>query len=232
MTQCVSWGNDTRSERWTYNACHLLLRVIQKLKTILLHLWIRVALWIARNHLKPLRPTTEAQCALVSGSAYYLLSGPVTMIEVTSFFLKHLYELMADDYNPQTVCNQYRPISNIALPSEPTDNTEPNETNAEDCPTTRDQHKLYTAPSETEMVYSEQEINQQIILFLVNNNLPDLICETVIELSFVFLLVASAWIFVVATQMHCQTSYEPENYNSRLLPSLYVCNDQSRLASY
>lgn len=158
------------------------------------------------------------------------------MIEITSFLFKHLYELMADNYNPANtaiVCsNQYQSVnSSPQTTTNIEDNIEPNETNAQDYNTNRDQHKLCTS-SETDMIYSEQEINQQIISFLVNNNLPDLICETVIELTFLFLLVASAWIFVVATQMHCQTSYEPENYNSRLLPSLYLCNDQSRLASY
>lgn len=53
----------------------------------------------------------------------------------------------------------------------------------------------------------EQETNQQIVAFLINNQLPDLACETLIELIFICVFLAVSWIFVMIIQLHChQTS--------------------------
>lgn len=82
---------------------------------------------------------------------------------------------------------------------------------------------------------SDQEANQQIVLFLVNNHLPDLICETFIELLFLSVFVALTWIFVMVIQLHCQTSHEPAKYfycNTKFLSALMYCNDKSHLSSY
>ena len=52
----------------------------------------------------------------------------------------------------------------------------------------------------------EQETNQQIVSFLINNQLPDLVCETVIELIFISVFLAVSWIFVMIIQLHFQST--------------------------
>jgi cytoskeletal protein RodZ len=91
------------------------------------------------------------------------------MIDITSFLLKHLYELMADNYNA----------------------------------TQRD-NRIYNRI----LLAREQETNQRIVSFLINNKLPDLACETLIELIFICVFLAVSWIFVMILQLHChQTAH-------------------------
>lgn len=73
----------------------------------------------------------------------------------------------------------------------------------------------------------EQEANQQIVSFVANNQLPDLACETFIELLFICVFLAVSWIFVMIVQLHCHQVQQPAKYfycNTKLLASLMYCN--------
>lgn len=103
------------------------------------------------------------------------------MIDITSFLLKHLYEFMADNYS----ANQPQPRN--------------------------DQQQA--SSSSRQQTQSEQQLeslaseSQQIVSFLINNQLPDLACETLIELIFICVFLAISWILVMIVQLHChQTS--------------------------
>lgn len=99
------------------------------------------------------------------------------MIDITSFLLKHLYEFMADNYNA-TQQRHREQQQDQSEPSQP-----------------QQQQAAETKP--------EQETNQQIVSFLINNQLPDLACETLIELIFICVFLAVSWIFVMIIQLHC-----------------------------
>lgn len=163
------------------------------------------------------------------------------MIEITGFLLKHLYELMADDYTtgrdpPASGSSGER---QRAQPEEPLD--------AAGCSgATRSQqgeHDDYdnahrAANRQTlarlESSSREQETNQQIVSFLANNHLPDLICETFIELLFICVFLAVTWIFVMIIQLHCHQLQQPARMfycNSKFLASLMYCNNKSHLAA-
>lgn len=80
----------------------------------------------------------------------------------------------------------------------------------------------------------EQETNQQIVSFLANNHLPDLICETFIELLFICVFLAVTWIFVMIVQLHCHQLQQPARMfycNTKFLSSLMYCNNKSHLAA-
>lgn len=126
------------------------------------------------------------------------------MIEITSFLLKHLYELMADDYN--ATGSSRAPRAAAGAPSGAPERT---------CNST-------SARSS-----SNQETNQQIVLFLAQNHLPDLVCETFIELLFICVFLAVSWIFVMIVQLHCNQVHQPARQfycNTKFLSSLMYCN--------
>lgn len=78
-----------------------------------------------------------------------------------------------------------------------------------------------------------QETNQQIVSFLANNHLPDLICETFIELLFISVFLAVSWIFVMIIQLHCHQLQQPAKFfycNTKFLASLMYCNSKSHYA--
>lgn len=80
----------------------------------------------------------------------------------------------------------------------------------------------------------DQETNQQIVSFLANNHLPDLICETFIELLFICVFLAVTWIFVMIIQLHCHQLQQPARMfycNSKFLASLMYCNNKSHPAA-
>lgn len=131
------------------------------------------------------------------------------MIEVTSFLLKHLYELLADDYNgagSRRVTNRNSGAATIR----------------------GSQSSGCNAPAPTNPT-SDQETNQQIVLFLAQNHLPDLVCETFIELLFVCVFLAVSWIFVMIVQLHCNQVHQPARQfycNTKFLSSLMYCNNK------
>lgn len=137
------------------------------------------------------------------------------MIEITSFLLKHLYELMADDYNaagrqsgPSQSRRSGRPLSSCAEPS-----PDPGQVQMQG----------------TRQSSADQETNQQIVLFLAQNHLPDLICETFIELLFICVFLAVSWIFVMIVQLHCNQVHQPARHfycNTKFLSSLMYCNNK------
>lgn len=80
---------------------------------------------------------------------------------------------------------------------------------------------------------SEQETNQQIVLFLANNHIPDLICETFIELLFISVFMAITWIFVMILHLHCQSSFGAQLTSEQLLllaPNSTEAANQNKLA--
>lgn len=80
----------------------------------------------------------------------------------------------------------------------------------------------------------EQETNQQIVSFLANNHLPDLFCETFIELLFICVFLAVSWIFVMIVQLHCHQLQQPARLfycNTKFLASLMYCNSKHHLAA-
>lgn len=207
------------------------------------------------------------------------------MIEITGFLLKHLYELMADDYNSAShsdydrrnrrgssylLANQSKQekrtgpqmdTSSKALEEDQKDESQvqksslnssiegDNGTNLlEDLDEACEDHNLLDIEPEeangsTFLEYqcafgqsSEQEANQQIVLFLVNNHLPDLICETFIELLFLSVFVALTWIFMMIIQLHCQTANSDSmryfHCNTKFLDSLMYCHDKFHLSTY
>lgn len=216
------------------------------------------------------------------------------MIEITNFLLKHLYELMADDYSAghnervatigllsadvvvagstvrkeTTTTSQKRelrhhrkqqhskrshksrtePASNdssssiIALEDESGDeelSSSNKESNVEQ--TLANQSYLNERVTTTTTITStithssrEQETNQQIVSFLANNHLPDLFCETFIELLFICVFLAISWIFVMIVQLHCHQLQQPARLfycNTKFLASLMYCNSKHHLAA-
>lgn len=207
------------------------------------------------------------------------------MIEITSFLLKHLYELMADDY---TTGQDRAPAggSGRGLEPEPSNsgetsallmrlaeedeispaqllgrlNDDSQQQTLAACSggsqttttttTTLEEDELVLASSrrsfEARESYlgraqqrqtntsREQETNQQIVSFLANNHLPDLICETFIELLFICVFLAVTWIFVMIVQLHCHQLQQPARLfycNTKFLSSLMYCNNKSHLAT-
>jgi len=69
----------------------------------------------------------------------------------------------------------------------------------------------------------EQEANQQIVSFLTYNQLPDLACDTFIELLFICVFLAISWIFVMIIQLHCYQSAAPTQ-----APTVSVMNQNSQ----
>lgn len=198
------------------------------------------------------------------------------MIEITSFLLKHLYELMADDY---TTGHDRAPAGGSGRGSEGAEPSNSSESSAllmrlaeedeisplgrlNDSQTVRsggsqslEEDELVMSSSrrtfETRESYlgrpqnqqqqqqrqnttsREQETNQQIVSFLANNHLPDLICETFIELLFICVFLAVTWIFVMIVQLHCHQLQQPARLfycNTKFLSSLMYCNNKSHLA--
>lgn len=196
------------------------------------------------------------------------------MIEVTSFLLKHLYELMADNYNASNHASQQQqqqqqqtiPNSSSLQGShtnyngshsgggeeeEEEDSDSGNESthsqhdnNNDDTNNQRrqqwncagqtdvfDQTDLSQRPLiRTQQIRQEQETNQQIVAFLTNNHLPDLACDTFIELLFICVFLAISWIFVMIVQLHCHQLQQPARVfycNTKLLASLMYCNNKS-----
>lgn len=83
-------------------------------------------------------------------------------------------------------------------------------------------------------INSEQATNHQIVSFLTNNHLPDLICETFIETLFICVFLTITWIFVMIIQLHCQQLQQPAKLfycNTKFLASLMYCNNKSQLVS-
>lgn len=141
------------------------------------------------------------------------------MIEITSFLLKHLYELMADDYSaaqePRFIESQQRA---------PAVEAQCGQLSVERQNSRRS--RRHTS--------RDQETNQQIVAFLANNHLPDLICETFIELLFICVFLAITWIFVMIVQLHCHSLQQPARLfycNTKFLASLMYCNNKSHLVA-
>lgn len=239
------------------------------------------------------------------------------MIEITSFLLKHLYELMADDYNArhnsdgairllsetnsgsniasrETTQRKHARTSKRSLKATSTStaskirknnnkkviqvasasasesiSTSSNSTSSDystECEFERESddqtsddsinqtnylqtnndrtlnvlERMTTistraAPSNAVIITSrEQETNQQIVSFLANNHLPDLFCETFIELLFIFVFLAISWIFVMIVQLHCHQLQQPARLfycNTKFLASLMYCNTKHHLAA-
>lgn len=121
------------------------------------------------------------------------------MVEITGFLLKHLYELMADNYNSnfnyghqsdQQQQQQQRRRAN----------------REENCHTTNTNSNNNQNSENRLQEFREQETNQQIVSFLTNNQLPDLACETFIELLFICVFLAISWVFVMIVQLHYTSS--------------------------
>jgi len=146
------------------------------------------------------------------------------MIEITSFLLKHLYELMADDYNRAGQ-----------------DSTSGRQTMVRSQQQRHRQSGHSSSHSSSSLVFRShqnasraQETNQQIVSFLANNHLPDLICETFIELLFICVFLAVSWIFVMIVQLHCHQLQQPARIfycNTKFLASLMYCNNKSHLSA-
>lgn len=169
------------------------------------------------------------------------------MIEITSFLLKHLYELMADDYNARHTTSTAAAASRRRqqqLARSRSDGSQQPTTAAYDelCgSSSRDQTTALSESTETTTTTAttsrEQETNQQIVSFLANNHLPDLICETFIELLFICVFLAVSWIFVMIVQLHCHqhASQQPAKIfycNTKFLSSLMYCNNKSHLSAH
>lgn len=109
------------------------------------------------------------------------------MIDITSFFLKHLYEFMADNYNATTANQQQQQQRQRQNQQHQRQQQEPE--------------------SDEQVVASSlASESQQIVSFLINNQLPDLACETLIELIFICVFLAISWILVMIIQLHCHQS--------------------------
>lgn len=187
------------------------------------------------------------------------------MIEITSFLLKHLYELMADDYNARHSTARRRPPrtrirtrtsrsrqATGAHRSPIRDGSQLDSANQDEFDDfvededqdDDDEHEGTSCAlarlaqgGELAETSREQETNQQIVSFLANNHLPDLICETFIELLFICVFLAVSWIFVMIVQLHChqQASAQPAKVfycNTKFLSSLMYCNNKSHLAAH
>lgn len=176
------------------------------------------------------------------------------MIEITSFLLRHLYELMADNYDH----NHGREPASVSadaanswtlIGSRPGRHQEGAAAAAErpagpSCARTDPSADTGGRRRQTAISNSEQESNQQIVSFLTNNQLPDLACETFLELLFICVFVAVSWIFVMIIQLHLNQAHagqphrqhhQAKSYycNTRLLASLMYCNNkQAHLLAY
>lgn len=102
-------------------------------------------------------------------------------------------------------------------------------------PTAKTATTSQTQPRASSVIITrEQETNQQIVSFLTNNHLPDLFCETFIELLFIFVFLAISWIFVMIVQLHCHQLQQPARLfycNTKFLASLMYCNSKHHLAA-
>lgn len=176
------------------------------------------------------------------------------MIEITSFLLKHLYELMADDYNARHNTNTsaatlrarrlfQQQADLTASRGSPSDGSRTTTTTTTSSPPDQEESCNYqsnrseTTATTTTTTSREQETNQQIVSFLANNHLPDLICETFIELLFICVFLAVSWIFVMIVQLHChqQASQQPAKLfycNTKFLSSLMYCNNKAHLSAH
>lgn len=162
------------------------------------------------------------------------------MIEITSFLLKHLYELMADNYNARHADQQSdgRLSGRLSGQPEVTDNPARSQEQKSDdnhnCTHQSHRQSAGGSSSSSRRASREQETNQQIVSFLANNHLPDLICETFIELLFICVFLAVSWIFVMMIQLHCHQLQQPARYfycNTKFLASLMYCNNKSHYSA-
>lgn len=155
------------------------------------------------------------------------------MIEITSFLLKHLYELMADNYSHSATAsrNQTR-SSSVDRRSRNQENS--GSIRAQDDGSPTQLQVQASSRAQQQWTSREQETNQQIVSFLANNHLPDLICETFIEILFICVFLAVSWIFVMIIQLHCHQLQQPAKLfycNTKFLASLMYCNNKFHSAS-
>lgn len=132
------------------------------------------------------------------------------MIEITSFLLRHLYELMADDYDATST----RRAADRSSAATKVGASQGSECNASASPNTSD---------------DQQDTNQQIVLFLAQNHLPDLVCETFIELLFICFFLTASWILVMIVQLHSDQVHQPGRQfycTTKFLSSLMYCNNK------
>lgn len=181
------------------------------------------------------------------------------MIEVTSFLLKHLYEFMADNYALEAPsvagANCVRRLLGClsraqAEPPPPPRRCRRSSAGADDqhqCSSEsqneagqQDGNATLTSGQQRQLNESEreQETNQQIVTFLIYNQLPDLACETFIELLSICVFLAISWILVMIVQLHShplqmeqQTKQQFHSARqvycqTRLVNSLMYCNNK------
>lgn len=159
---------------------------------------------------------------------------------MAEFVFKHLYELMADDYRPTTQTSRQMPNLNShhQTTTTTTTTTNPhlttNQTNSNTQQTNLNLNNRNLSQTQNTNLNSQYlqtnrqqqtpDPNDALISFLVNNHLPELAAETVIELLVLSALLACAWIAATIAQVHCnQTTTTNKLVNC---PLAFNCQQQ------